>query len=83
MIQTSWTGNFNALFKMAESKQNLKESFGYGYSIFLCGRIEIYSHLQWFVTYYYTTCYIESNGIFLLCHEVAPTMHVTELLTGQ
>ena len=35
------------------------------------------------VFYYYTTRYIMSNDIFLLCHEVASTTHVTELFTGQ
>ena len=33
--------------------------------------------------YYYTTPYIVSNDIFLLCHQVASTTHVTELFTGQ
>ena len=31
--------------------------------------------------HYYTTRYIVSNDIFLLCHEVASTSH--ELFTGQ
>ena len=38
-VQTSFTGNSNALFKLTESLQNLKESFIF--SIFLCVRIKI------------------------------------------
>ena len=32
---------------------------------------------------YYTTRYIMNNDIFLLCHQLASTTHVTELFTGQ